>query len=256
MHLKNSRYFLRFGLPLIFGFMIYSCSTSKKLAEQNYHPAGVEPASVVDSIPHYRDELHSVKGEGRAIVSEPGNTERITLLFKSNRQKSLVTIRNGIGIEGGQLLTDGDTLLIYNKIDEYARKIPIRSGNLDRINRLAALNILDIISYSVSADEVQSVLENDQTFKLILTSGTEIYVDKKSYLVQKVVQPKNSQLPYSKITYGAYGSLNKFILPRRITIFGAEEKSKIALQLTALELNPNLNTLGINLPNDIPVYYR
>ncbi|HET6527468.1 MAG TPA: DUF4292 domain-containing protein [Balneolaceae bacterium] len=256
MRLKNSRYFLRFGLLLIASITLYSCSTSKKLADQNYHPADVETASVVSKIPDYRGELHSVKGEGRAIVSEPGNTERVTLLFSSNRQKSLVTIRNGIGIEGGQLLTDGDTLLIYNKIDEYARKIPIKSGNLDRINRLAALNILDIISYSLSSDEVQTVLESNKTFKLILDSGTEIYVDKKSYLVQKVVQPKHSQLPYSKITYDAYGSLNGFILPRRITIFGAEEKSKIALQLTALELNPNLNTLSINLPNDIPVYYR
>ncbi|HEX6983400.1 MAG TPA: DUF4292 domain-containing protein [Balneolaceae bacterium] len=235
---------------------LYSCSTSKKLANQSYQPAGIDAASIVSKIPDNKDQLYSVKGEGRAIVSEPGNTERVTLLFASNRQKSLVTIRNGIGIEGGQLLTDGDTLLIYNKIDKYARKIPIHGSNLDHINRLAALNILDIISYSFSAGEVQEILENDETYKLILAAGAKVYIDKQSYLVQKVVQPEYSQLPYSKITYDAYGSLNGFTLPRRITIFGAEEKSKIALQLTALKLNPDLNSLTINLPNDIPVYYR
>jgi hypothetical protein len=256
MHKKNAPHLLRFGLLAVLSILVYSCSASKKLTDQSYQPAGIDAESVVSKIPDYRNELYSMKGTGRAIVSEPGNTERVTLLFSSNRQKSLVTIRNGIGIEGGQLLTNGDTLLIYNKIDKYARKIPIRGGNLDRINRLAALNILDIVSYSVSIDEIQTILENKQTYKLVLASGTEVYVDKQSHLVQKVVQPEESSLPYSKVTYGAYGSLNGFTLPRRITIFGAEEKSKIALQLTALELNPDLNTLIINLPNDIPVYYR
>lgn len=189
-------------------------------------------------------------------MSEPGNTERVTLLFSSNRQKSMVTVRNGIGIEGGQLLTDGDTLLVYNKVDKFARKIPIRGGKLNRINRLASLNILEMISYSLGSNQVTNVLESKKRYLLKLSEGTRIQVDKESGLIRQVTQPASSQLPYSKITYDAYTSVEGFTLPRRISIFGAQGKSKVALQLTALELNPKLDTLAINLPDDIPIYYQ
>lgn len=233
-----------------------SCSTSRPLqeTEASFEPSSVDPATITDDLPDYRQELHSVRGKGRAIVSEPGNTERVTLLFKSNRQKSLVTVRSGIGIEGGQLLTDGDTLLIYNKVDQYVRQIPVAAGNLERINRLASLNLLEILNYTVSASQVRGVWENEDVFKLVLKQGTEVYINRKTKRVQRVVQPPDSDLPYSEIIYEAYASLEGFELPRRITIFGAGEKSKIALQLTSLELNLKLDPLNINIPDDIPVY--
>lgn len=236
--------------------MLASCSGSKDLTKDGFTPSQMAPSKIVSSIPDYSNKLTSIEGKGRAIVSEPGNTERVTVLFSSNRNKSLVTVRNGIGIEGGQLLTDGDTLLVYNKVDKFARKIPIRGGNLNRINRLASLNILDMISYSVSADDVVSVSKNADLYRLLLERGTKVDIAKKSGLIRRVIQPQNSTLPYSKITYDAYADINGFKLPRRISIFGAEGKSKVALQLTDLKLNPELKSLTINLPEDIPVYYQ
>lgn len=232
------------------------CSSSKKLAKGGFTPSSVNASKIVSSIPDYQDTLQSIKGKGRAIVSEPGNTERVTVLFSSNRMKSLVTVRNGIGIEGGQMLSDGDTLLVYNKIDKFARKIPIRGGKLDRINRLASLNILDMISYSVSSSDVETVWENKELYQLQLSSGTNVFVDKKSGVVRQVEQPPNSELPYSKIKYDAYSSIKGFTLPRRISIFGSEGESKIVLQLMELDINPALDSLTINLPDDISVYYQ
>lgn len=233
-----------------------ACTSSEKLVTEGFQPSAADASQIVHSIPNYRQNLQSIKGKGRAIVSEPGNTERVTVLFSSNRTKSLVTVRNGIGIEGGQMLSDGDTLLVFNKIDKYARKIPIRGGNLSRINRLASLNILDMISYSVSGDDVETVLENEELYQLQLTEGTNILVDKKSGMIRRVEQPKSSELPYSEITYDAYSSIEGFTLPRRISIFGAERESKVALQLTGLELNPTLDSLTINLPDDTRIYYQ
>lgn len=246
-------HFLSIGLLCV---MLASCSGSERLTQNGFTPSDKEPAEVVDNIPDYSDKLTAIKGKGRAIVSEPGNTERVTVLFSSNRSKSLVTVRNGIGIEGGQLLTDGDTLLVYNKLDKIARKIPIRSGNLNRINRLASLNILDMISYSISSGKVESISENADLYRLQLSSGTQVDVTKQSGMIRQVIQPPGSNLPYSKITYDSYASIEGFMLPRRISIFGAEGKSKVALQLTGLELNPELQTLTINLPEDIPIYYQ
>lgn len=247
---------LLFLLLLSIGFI--SCSGPKKLTNNNdnFTSSATKASSITDKMPNYESRLKSVKGKGRAIVSEPGNTDRVTVLFSSNRQKSLVTVRNGIGVEGGKLLTDGDTLLIYNKIDKFARKVPVRGDDIARINQLASLNILDLLNYAISSDNVTSVKENKTSYKLELLSGTEVYVDKNSFFITEVDEPSGSQLPYSKITYDAYGSIEGFKLPRRISIFGAEKKSKVALQITGLELNPTLDSLVINLPDDIPIYYQ
>lgn len=253
MILKSYLYFSAWFL-LMMAFI--GCSSTKELSDENFDPAKESIEQIASRIPDYSNSLRTLKGKGRAIVSEPGNTERVSLQFASNRSKSLVKVRNGIGIEGGQLLTDGDTLLVYNKVDNYARKIPIRGGNLDNINRLASLNILDMLSYSVNKDQISTARENESLYKLHLSSGTKILVDKESGLIREVIQPKNSRLPYSRITYDAYTSIKEFTLPRRISIFGAEEKSKIALQLTNLELNPRLDTLKIDLPEDIRIFYR
>lgn len=249
--LRPFTYYLMISL---LGIWIVSCSGSKELTEREFQESNAEISSIINSIPDYQNELQTVKGKGRAIVSEPGNTERVTLNFSSNRQKSLVTVRNSIGIEGGQLLTDGDTLLVYNKVDKVAQKIPIRGGDLNRINKLASLNILDMMNYVVSEDNVETISENETTYKLQLNDGAEIFVNKATNLIREVVQPDNTQLPYSRITYEAYSTLEGFKLPRRISIFGTEKKSKISLQLTSLELNPKLDSLYINLPNDITVY--
>lgn len=235
---------------------LVSCSGSKELTKEGYRPSSAEGKMIANQLPDYTNTLNTLRGKGRAIVSEPNNTERVTLLFSSNRDKSLVTIRNGIGIEGGKLLTDGDTLLVYNKVENYARRIPIRGGNLDRINKLASLNILDIINFTLDAGDIRKVEENDTHFRLLLSSGTQVFVDKESYLINEIIQPANAQLPYSKIQYDAYAQLKEFRLPRRITIFGAEEQSKIALQVGSLELNPTLEPLTINLPEDIRIYNR
>jgi hypothetical protein len=239
--------------------IIIACSGPKELAINDlndFESSSVPASEILSSIPDYSTDLQTINGKGRAIVSEPGNTERVTVLFSSNRNKSLVTVRNNIGVEGGQLLTDGDTLLVYNKLEKFARKIPIRGANLDRINRIASLNILDMINYTTVKSNVKTVLENENLYQLELSTGTKIYVEKDSYLIRQVLQPQNSELPYSKITYDGYATIKGFKLPRRISIFGTEQQSKIALQLTNLELNPTLDSLTIEIPQDTPIYSK
>lgn len=236
--------------------LISACSGPREIQSDDFRSSNVSADSLAAQIPMYTNSLTTLKGKARAVVSEPGNTERVRINFSSNRDKSLVTIRNSLGIEGGQLLTDGDTLLIYDKIEKFARKIAVRGADLDRINRLASLNILDMMNYIVNPENIRSVQENQHYYLLLMHSGTNVYLNKDTYLVEQVEEPVDSELPYSKILYHAYDSLKEFVLPRRITIFGSEGDSKIDLQLTSLDLNPNLDTLAIELPDDIPVYRK
>nr|WP_240894710.1 DUF4292 domain-containing protein [Fodinibius halophilus] len=233
-----------------------SCTSTQKLSTKGYKQTSVKPSEIIAQLPDYRSTLNALKGKGRAIVSEPGNTDRVTVTFMSTRTKSLVKVRNGIGIKGGELLTDGDTLVVYNKVDKYVRKIPVRGGKLKRINKLASLNILQLINYPISPGDVTGISENKTLYKLSLSSGTSVYIDKENHTIRQIKQPDDTKLPYSKIRYEAYGTIDGFTLPRRISIFGAEKKSKIALQLTSLDLNPDWGNLYINYPDDIPVYHR
>lgn len=234
-----------------------ACSTSKEtVSASGFSSASVEATQITSSLPDYSGSLSTLKGKGKAIVSEPGNNERVTIYFSSNREKSLVTVRNGIGIEGGKLLTDGDSLLVYNKIDKFARKISIRDGSLERINNLASLNILDIINFTVDSTEVSRVFENEDHYRLQLESGARVFVDKDDRLIQRVEQPASSRLPYSLIEYEAYSEINGYKLPRRITIFSADKKSKVNLLVQSLEVNPVLEELEIELPKNTKIYYR
>ncbi len=242
---------------LLLVFVTAACSTSKEtVSDSGFSSTSVEATKITRSLPDYTNSLHTLKGKGKAIVSEPGNNERVTIYFSSNREKSLVTVRNGIGIEGGKLLTDGDSLLVYNKIDKFARKISIKDGSLERINNLASLNILDIINFTVDSSQVRQVFENKGIYRLQLDSGARIFVDRDSGLILRVEQPPDSNLPYSRIEYEAYSEIKGFMLPRRITIFSDDRKSKVNLLVQSLEINPELEELEIELPKNTKIYYR
>lgn len=252
--LPTANYYYLLLLTVLFAA---ACSTSKEvITDAGFTSTSIEAEKITAELPDYSQSLLTLKGKGKAIVSEPGTTDRVTVYFSSNNSKSLVTVRNGIGIEGGQLLTDGDTLLVYNKIDKFARKIPIGEGSLTRINNLASLNILHILNYSVDAGQVTGVLENEELYQLRTEGGAKVYIDKDTGLVVQVDQLPGSNLPYSKIEYEAYSEINGFMLPRRITIFSADKKSKVNLLVQSLEINPELAELKIDLPDNIRIYHQ
>lgn len=258
----SSKNFIRPGsylfLTILFLLTLSSCRSSREVVQEteDFSEAETEARQITERIPNYSKSLTSISGRGKAIVSEPGTSDRVNVIFSSNHQKSLVAVKNGIGVEGGQILSDGDSLLVYNKIDKFARKISIREGELRRINNLASLNILDLINFTVDTDQIRQVRENENHYRLQLNNGARVFVDKDSGFIIKVEQPRSSGLPYSQIQYDAYSKIEGFMLPRRITIFSADKQSKVNLLVQSLEINPRLDELKIELPENITIYYR
>lgn len=244
---------------LVASLLLAGCSTVREvpaITEKGFTLSEVPADSVLARIPDYSDTLSTVRGKGKAIVSEPENSERLTLYFSGNRQKSLITIKNSLGIEGGQILSDGDSLLIYNKVDKYARKIPINAARLNDINNLASVNLVELLNMPVGDEQVEHVLESDDTYLLQLQSGGKIYVGKQRGLIRQVNRPASGGVPYSQITYDAYRAIEGLKLPRRITIFSADRQAKVDLLVQSLEVNPELEPLVVNLPDDIKIYRR
>src|SRR5699024_12163028 len=84
------------------------------------------------------------------------------------------------------------------KVDKYVRKIPIGGGNLSSINRLASLNILGIVNYRPIEENIEQVTENEHYYQLKMANGAKVWINKKKNVVAQVVQPANTDLPYSK----------------------------------------------------------
>ncbi|WP_290963479.1 DUF4292 domain-containing protein [Gracilimonas sp.] len=235
------------------GFIISSCTSTRTVTEGDFTRVEIPKEEVVSQIPNYATELDAIKGKGRALVSEPGNSDRVTIDFEANRELSLLTFQNRIGIEGGQMLVDSDSILIYNKLDKIAQKISIYDGRMTTLNELASINILDLLNFKVYAGDVQSVWESNNSYQLRLKNGARVFVNKEKGWVQQVDQTRRGLAPYSRIIYESYGELNGFTLPRKITIFSADGDSRVVFLVRSLEVNPGKLNLEIDIPNDINI---
>lgn len=230
------------------------CSTtSNTMIEGDFSRSSVEKTTVVSSIPDYSENLHSLSGKGRALVSEPGNSDRVTIDFEANRELSLLTIQNRIGIEGGQMLVDKDSILIYNRLDKEAQKISIYDGRMTSLNELTSINILDLINFTVKPEDVRAVLESNNLYQLRLSNGSQVFVNKENGQVEQVFQDKRNTAPYSRIIYESHGELNGFILPRKITIFSSDGNSRVVFLIRALEVNSGELDLKLDIPESIKI---
>ncbi len=242
-------------ITLILFVLIFSaCSTPRSVISiEDMEPATISAEELAQKVPNYSESLQSLTGSGRAIISEPGNSERVTLQFQSGREASLITVRTSVGIEGGQILVDSDSLLIYNKVDNYAEKVSLKQSNLTSIGSLASLNMLDLFNFSFDEENVNKIFEDRQYYTAILDDDAQVTISRSSGLIQNVVQTR-SDAAYSRIEYEGYAQIEDFYLPRKITIFSSDGKSRATFLVQRLEVNKSLPPLRIDLPDDIPIY--
>lgn len=246
---------MKYSTYLFFSLLVLaSCSpTNKLVVDPDFSPASVSADSILRGIPDYSGELTAAKGKGRAVVSEPGNSERITIEFESDTALSLITIKNRIGIEGGKMLVDEDSILTYNKIDKYAQKVSVTDGRLTSLNELASVNLLDLLNFKLQNTVQDDVFESDSHFLLRLDNQGSVLVSKETGLINEVRQPRYTGLPYSRIVYQSYGNAEGYTLPRKITIFSADGESKVLFQIRSLDINPGDLILTIDIPDEIPI---
>lgn len=231
-----------------------ACSSSKKATiNTDFSPSTVQAESLIVQMPNFGKEINTISGKGRALVSEPGNSERVTVEFEANKEISLLTIRNRIGIEGGQLLVDQDSILIYNKIDKKARKIALYDGRLTSLNELASINIIELLNFTIQPAQITYVFESKDLFQIQLKNKAEVYINKKDFTILRVIQQNPLRAPYSEIIYEGYGEISNFKLPRQITIISAEQKSKVVFLIRSLDINPKNLSLEADIPNDLTI---
>ncbi|MEO1020900.1 MAG: DUF4292 domain-containing protein [Bacteroidota bacterium] len=233
--------------------LLYGCTPTRITLPETgtFNKTDIAPGAITKNIPDYSREIQSVKGRGRAVISEPGNSDRITLSFDASRSLSLITIKNRLGIEGGAMLVDQDSILIYNKIDKEAQKVSVYDNRLTSLNELASVNLIDLLNYRIDSTDVQTVYEDDDSYLLETKGKTRIFLSKKSNTIWRVIHPPQTNLPYSEIQYDSYSTLDGYVLPRKITIFSADARSRVALAIRSLDLNPEKLNLSLSIPESI-----
>lgn len=210
--------------------------------------------SVISMIHDYSSVMETLSGRGRAIVSQPGSSDRVTVQFHSNRDTSLLTVRNNVGIEGAEILVNSDSLLIYNKVDNYAEKASLRQSNMSSVGSIASVNMIDLFNFTFASGDVKNIFENENVYGVVLQNSAVVSVSKRDGLIQEVIQPPETEAAYSRIIYEGYAEIRGFYLPRKITIFSSDGDSRATFLVQQLEVNGNLPSLDIELPQDIPVY--
>lgn len=241
---------------LFVSFLVIGCAGPRaSLDYENLDPALIAADSLVAMMPDYSEELYTMTGTGRALVSEPGNSNRVTVEFQSNRARSLLTIRTSIGVEGGQILIEPDSILIYNKVDKIAQKVSPEQSTLSSVGSIASLNMLDLFNFRIEADQIEQVFDNGDTYLALLRNRAAIEIEKESGLVIRVDRSQSTPpIPYQQINYDGYAEIDRFQLPRKITIFSSDGQSRATFLVQQLYVNGKLPPLKIDIPDDIPIY--
>jgi len=240
---------------MCFVVLMVSCSSSRELSAPEEMELSDESAeSIVQDMHDYRKSLKTLEGSGRAIVSEPDNSERVTVQFRSNREESRLSIKNSVGIEGGEIYVDRDSLLVYNKVDKFAEKVSVNKGKQTSVGSLASMNILDLFNFTVDASEVERIYEDSDTFVLLLQDGSYVRIRKESSLVEEVVRHSAEGASIGRIEYDGFADLEGFMMPRRITVYSSDGTSRAVLIVQSLEINTELPDLALTIPEDIPIY--
>lgn len=246
------KYFL---VSLFLTLIITGCSTSSTVSVEDMDEASISADSLISLIPNYSRGLETLAGTGRAMVSQPGSSDRVTVQFYSDRDRSLLTVRSSGGIEGAQILIDSDSLLIYNKVDKVAEKASLRQSNLSSVGSIASVNMLDLFNFTFSASDIEAIYEDENNYGVVLESSATATLSKSNGLIQQVTQPPGTEeAAYSKIIYEGYAEIRDFYLPRKITIFSGDGDSRATFLVQQLEVNEALPPLEIVLPDDIPIY--
>lgn len=241
-------------LPAILAlFLLSACSTTEQFTGvEGLEFADISAEELTALIPDYSDDISTISGSGRAIVSEPGNSDRVTIRFQANRNEGLINVRNSAGIEGGQIYVDNDSLTIYNRIDKIAEKVSLQHGNLSSVGALASVNLIELFNYTIDTNEIDRIYDDEDHFVVLLTNKALIRVIKSSGFIHNVVHATNERsASYSKIDYDGYALINSYNLPRRITIYSIDGNSRAALLVQQLELNVDIPEIGIVLPDDV-----
>lgn len=253
-------------LALLFtGFLMLSgCSPRISPDGQGLQMEGLTPAEIpADSLISYMkaqqgitqhpEGVHALRGRAAARVSMPGSSEQATLRFTSDPQQSLLSFRNNLGIEGGRIYADTDSVLIYDRIEKTAQKMSLEASRYALLNGFTAFNIITLLFPDIQTRPEPQVFEDAERWVILTAAGRQYEIGKENGLLSRVRNPAADPMAYNQFIFSEYATIDGIQLPRRIQILSNDEESSIFLIVQALEINPEEPDFDPEIPDDITI---
>ncbi|MDG5766782.1 DUF4292 domain-containing protein [Balneolales bacterium ANBcel1] len=199
------------------------------------------------------DTLYAISGRASAQVSEPGHSERLTVRFRSNRDYSLLSLRNNLGIEGGRIYSDPDSVIIFNRLEDVAHKMSHDTAAWFYLNGIGAINLIRILHPVTGPDQIAGLFENPDYYLVETTEGGRHYIDREHRQLRRTELHSRRPEEYSTFHFENYTEIDGHRLPARIQILSYDEKSNIFFVIRSLEINPSDLDFDIAIPQDIEI---
>ena len=240
-------------------FLLQACRGSRAVVDsitgETFHKSHLSLDSLRTHLTDYHKLLSSAKGKGKVIIDQPGNHERGTLIFDADRRKALIRYKNGLGIEGGRMLIEGDSVVIYNRIDKTAKKMSLRDYSYLYLNGVMPMNPLTLLAPDLSHKVIRGLYENKQYYYILFKDGSRAYLDHKDWTIRKIVYPFDRSDAITNFMYSAYANIKGFRLPRKIQMTSHNAQSSLFLMIQSLEINPKQLDFDLGLPKSVTIQH-
>ena len=236
-------------------FLLFSCSPREELMpdHDDYEPSGIDAGLFFERYQAANPMPESLSGRASVQVREPEGTERLTIHFKSNRTHSLMKLRNQLGMEGGQLYSDPDSVIVYNRLEESAHKMSHQDAAWFYLNGVAAMNLLQILQPIDNPESIVRIYENENVYLVQLNDGQELLFDRESMRMKQSKQEVDNPKAYNNFAFDSYAEVDGYHFPARLRILSSDQKSNIFLVIRSMNINPSELDFDPDIPDDIDI---
>ncbi len=233
--------------------ILSGCAPSEilQLETGTFVPSEIEKQLFYERYAEKNNTLSAISGRAAVQISEPGHTERANIRFRSDRNQSLLLISNNLGIEGGRIYSDPDSVIIYNRIEEVAHKMSHEDAAWFYLNGIGAMNLIRMLHPITEPGEIEDIYESDDYYLVFTRHGEQHYISRDRMTLRRTERRTHHPEAYSTFNFDNFAEIEGFRLPRRIQILSSDEKSNIFLVIRALEVNPSELEFDPGIPGDI-----
>jgi hypothetical protein len=244
---------VRISVILFLGVFIYSCAPKSLTMEGDFIQSSRNASEVLDQIRKPEVSLESITGRARAQFSGPGSSERSGVTFASDRERTLLIFRNSLGIEGGRLLVEPDSVTLYNRIDQVAQKVSSDNHNVMFENGFYAVNMLNILNPDLQKRVPRRIYENDTAWRITFDDHVSMVFNKDTGdLIQFEYRILNN-FSFSTYLFANYIDVDGYRLPRNVQVTTNDRRSNIYLFMQSYEVNPPLVDLTLDIPGHVRI---
>lgn len=241
------------GLIIVLLALLTACSVPEPLLieEGTFTQSDIEKEAFFELYSEQNRIPEAMRGRASVQISEPGQTERASVRFRSDRRRSLLLIRNNLGIEGGRIYSDIDSVVVYNRIEETAHKMSHDDAARFYLNGIGAMNLIRMLDPLTGPGQINALYENEAYFLVETIDGGRHILDRDQLLLRRSERRPEHPEAYSSFTFSNHAEIDGYRLPRRIQILSYDEKSNIFLVIRSLETDPAGLDFDPGIPSDI-----